>query len=91
MTQYNFDDFIEKLNSQNTWPSIYLFKFIIKDDAQKTEDILCLFDRDKDKVEIKASAKGTYHSISIHKEAQSAEEIIAIYQSASLIEGVIAL
>lgn len=90
MADQDYDNLREKLNSMHTWPSVYLFKFIVKNEAQQTQ-ILGLFNVTADQVRVKASSKGTYHSISIYKEAHDAEEIINLYKATSVIEGVIAL
>lgn len=90
MADQDYDNLREKLNTMHTWPSVYLFKFIVKNEEQQTK-ILDLFRVSADQVQIKASSKGSYHSISIYKEAQDVEEIISLYIGASSIEGVISL
>jgi uncharacterized protein len=91
MATQDFDNLREKLNGLNTWPSIYLFKFIFLDDAQKTDQILELFDPKVDVMEMKSSASGKYNALSVRKHVNSAEEIIAVYESVAKIEGVISL
>lgn len=90
MADQDFDNLREKLNTLHTWPSVYLFKFIVKSEEQKTK-VLELFNVSADQVQIKASSKGTYQSISIYKDASDAEEIIDLYRSASEIDGLISL
>jgi uncharacterized protein len=91
MAIQDFDNLRERLNDLHTWPSIYLFKFIFLDDAQKTDQILELFDPKVDVMEIKSSSTGKYNALSVQKEVNSAEEIIAVYESVAKIEGVISL
>lgn len=91
MGHQDFGNLKEKLESMYSWPSLYLFKFIIKDDPQKLAEITALFNPEKDTIEIKSSSKGTYQSISIESEMKSADDVISIYETAARIEGVIAL
>ena len=82
-----WDNFRQLLDSTNEWPSKYLFKFI----APKTEvdELKTVFEGQK--IDIKASSKGTYHSVTSSIVCHSADDVIAIYKKAGAIEGVISL
>jgi len=75
------------LESEYEWPTAYIFKFIVPQD--KIPEVENLFPGHP--VEKKASSKGNYTSITIAIELDSADHVIAIYEQAAKIEGLIAL
>ena len=77
----------ELLESQYEFPCEYLFKFIVPKD--KVEQVKSLFPNHQ--YELRPSKKGNYMSVSIKYEAESSDIILAIYEKAALIEGLIAL
>ncbi len=91
MENTSWDNLKEKLNNHYSWPSVYLFKFIIPNDESKTTTFISFFQDETDKINLNSSSTGKYTSISVHKKMNSAEEIIAIYEKATKIEGLIAL
>ncbi|QTN39248.1 DUF493 family protein [Cryomorphaceae bacterium] len=80
----------EKLNEQTEWPTVYMFKFIIPADNQKMAQVNELFDESA-QITTRASKKGNYLSISAKEVMVSAEAIIARYEKAAEIEGIISL
>ena len=86
----DFDSLKEKLE-QMTFPSLYLFKFIVKSDLKKIAQIESLFHSERAEIRLQESSKGAFVSISVKEIMMSAEEIIDIYVKSSKIEGVIAL
>lgn len=78
------------LNKNHTWPGVYLFKFIIPDHPQKLARVQELFDAEAT-VSYKSSRKGNYISVSGKEMMMNAEEVIARYQKAEKIEGIIML
>lgn len=91
MENTSWDNLREKLNNHYSWPSIYLFKFIIPNDESKTTTLISFFQDETDKINLNSSSTGKYTSVSVHKKMNSAEEIIEIYEKATKIEGLIAL
>ena len=83
----DYKDFIEKLESQHTWPSVYMFKFIVQKDKQ--EELERIFESDD--VESRESSAGKYISIPVKKVIRNSQEVIDIYEEVNKIEGVIAL
>ena len=77
----------ELLETQHEWPSAYVFKFIVPKD--KINEIEALFPGHP--LEKKQSSKGNYTSVTVAIELDTADHVIAIYQKASKIEGLIAL
>jgi len=79
--------FKELLESQHDWPSKYHFKFIVPFD--KLSEIEALFP--KEELIKRASQKGNYVSVNLDIQLESADHVIAIYQKASNIKGLISL
>ena len=75
------------LESEYKWPTAYVFKFIVP--QNKISEVEELFPGHP--VEKKASSKGNYTSVTIAIELDSADHVIAIYEQASKIDGLIAL
>jgi putative lipoic acid-binding regulatory protein len=82
-----FDSLKSKLDEQYTWPSLYIFKFIVPN--EKVNDVKALFPRHE--VSTKPSSKGTYISVTAKIMAKSSEDIIEIYLKAQSVEGIISL
>lgn len=86
-----FADLRKKLEEENmTFPSIYMFKFILKSDNRKMALVETLFEEDADIIQ-KQSGKGNFTSITVKQVVMSVDEIISIYERASKIEGVMSL
>ena len=86
----DFDGLREKLEGLS-FPSLYLFKFIVKSDVQNIAQVESLFNSERAQIRRKESSKGTFVSISVKEIMLSSDEIIHIYIQSSKIEGVIAL
>jgi putative lipoic acid-binding regulatory protein len=81
-----------KLEETTTWPSSYLYKFIIKTDASKVKTLEAIFDNTGAVIKTTPSKKGNYISISIHVEMLSPDAVIDKYLEVSrTVEGVISL
>ncbi|MCB0361591.1 MAG: DUF493 family protein [Bdellovibrionales bacterium] len=75
------------LEAEYTWPADYMFKFIVpKDSVPKVE---AMFPHHP--ISFRNSRNGNYISATITIRADSADLIIAIYEKASHIKGLIAL
>jgi|TARA_B110000977_G_C10859953_1_gene409343 uncharacterized protein len=86
----DFDSLRERLE-ELSYPSVYMYKFIVKSELQKIAQIESLFDPEKAEIIRKESSKGAFISITVKEVMLSSEEIILIYQKASKINGVITL
>lgn len=69
------------------FPAEYLFKFIVP--AKSVNEILVILQGME--IEEKASQNGNYVSVSGKKIMNDSQEIITIYQKASVIKGIISL
>ncbi|MEX0361661.1 DUF493 family protein [Flagellimonas sp.] len=81
----------EQLLENSSWPSKYLYKFIVPTDEDKIEQINTIFDNTGAVIESKKSKKGTYTSISVTVQLESPDAVIAKYKEVSQVEGVISL
>jgi putative lipoic acid-binding regulatory protein len=81
------NQFREKLNGHYAWPALYTFKFIVQ--AGRERELKDLFPHHT--ATQKASKNGNYTSVTYTMMMPSSEAIVDVYQSASRIEGIIAL
>ncbi len=95
-TNNNKDAFYKKLRQQlidtSLWPSIYLYKFIIKSDQEKIIQIEELFDNMGAVINTIKSKNGKYTSVSVNVKMKNPDAVIAKYREIEYnIEGVISL
>ncbi len=88
--------FYKKLRKQlidtSLWPSKYLFKFIVKTDLDKIEQVRTLFNFNNALISTTKSKNGNYTSISITVMMKSADAVIAKYiEVGETVEGIISL
>ncbi|MBM1106846.1 DUF493 domain-containing protein [Aurantibacter crassamenti] len=89
------EEFYSRLKTQlsetATWPSIYLYKFIVPSDPEKIEQIQNVFDNMGAVIESKKSKKGKYTSVSVTVNLSSPDQVIEKYKEVGKVEGVISL
>ena len=95
-TDQNPEEFYEKLKDRlyktSTWPSEYLYKFIIKTDKRNLVIIEDLFNNVGAVITTKESKNGKYTSISINLLMSNPEAVIEKYKEViNKVEGVISL
>ncbi|WP_437920974.1 DUF493 domain-containing protein [Sphingobacterium sp. LRF_L2] len=86
-----YDNFRVKLNTVEQFPSLYTFKFIVKADAEKLEQVKVLFEHPSTKFSEKESSGGKYKSITVETFVNNAEDVIDYYKKVSKIDSVIML
>ncbi|ASV32320.1 DUF493 family protein [Maribacter cobaltidurans] len=95
MEETNSEEFYDKLKEQleatSSWPSNYLYKFIVLSDQNKINRIHKIFDNMGAVIESKKSKNGKYTSVSITVNLENPDEVIAKYKEVGAIEGVISL
>jgi len=79
--------FKEKLESQHQFPGHYLFKFVVP--AARRQELVNVMPEGK--TSFKESSGKSYTSVTVEAFMNSSAEVIAIYEKASKIEGVISL
>ncbi|MFG6686022.1 DUF493 domain-containing protein [Mariniflexile sp. HNIBRBA6329] len=95
-TPPNSDEFYEKLRAQlydtASWPSEYLYKFIIKSDVSNIAKVESIFDNMGAVINTIESKNGKYTSISVNVLLKNPEVVIEKYKEvAEKVEGVISL
>jgi len=90
------NEFYEKLKIQlyetSSWPSDYLFKFIIESDVNKINKLKNIFNDVGSKLIFSKSKNGKYTSVSINTLMNLPEDVISRYKEVSeKIDGVISL
>ncbi len=88
-------EFYEKLKQSlletTSFPTKYMFKFIIPTDQKKFKMIEEIFDNLGAVIDSKPSKNGKYTSLTVLVNMKNPEEIIEKYQEVSKVEGVISL
>jgi len=87
--QDQFKRLKELLDAQN-YPSVYLFKFIIKQDQDKMVEIKKCFDETAE-FEMHPSKNGNYIAVNIKQMMLNSEDIITRYKLVAKIKNVITL
>ena len=87
MSSDKFADLRKTLEETLTYPSVYMFKFILPADNRKIALVENMFGGDAE-IYTKESGKGKYISITVKEVVVSVDAIIDIYEKASKIEGV---
>ncbi|MFT4072362.1 MAG: DUF493 domain-containing protein [Dysgonamonadaceae bacterium] len=83
--------FREKLLEAQTFPSNYIYKFIVPADQAKIALIHAVFENAKVSFASRDSKTGKYTSLTIILAAKSADEIIEYYKEVATIPGVVML
>ncbi|MEM6514999.1 MAG: DUF493 family protein [Bacteroidota bacterium] len=92
----NTEEFYKKLRTQlyetASWPSEYLYKFIVPSQTEKIRQIENLFNNMGAVITTKESKKGTYTSVSVNLRMKNPDAVIEKYKEvAEKVEGVISL
>lgn len=81
----------EELLNTSSWPSDYLYKFIVPTDPEKIAEITKIFDNTGAVIESKQSRKGKYTSLSITVNLVDPDAVIEKYKEVGAVKGVISL
>jgi len=90
-TQEFYDRLKVELETSSTWPSIYLFKFIVPSLQSNIDRVEIAFDCMGAVIKTTKSKTGKFTSISIDVQMKNPQEIIDKYLEVSTIEGIISL
>ncbi|MDO5986589.1 DUF493 family protein [Flavivirga amylovorans] len=95
-TSPNSEEFYEKLKGQlhetASWPTEYLYKFIVKSDVEKIDKLETIFNNLGAVINKNESKNGKYTSISINLLMKDPDAVIEKYKEvAEKVEGVISL
>ncbi|MBC2840373.1 DUF493 family protein [Robiginitalea sp. SC105] len=86
-----YDRLREELLKSTTWPSDYLYKFIVPSDPEKINRIQAVFDNTGAVIESRQSRKGKYTSLSVTVNLRDPDAVISFYRRVGEIPGVISL
>lgn len=75
---------------KDSWPSVYMFKFILPSDNHKIALVESHFD-DGAEINHQSSSNGKYISITIRQVMLTAESVIDIYKKIAELKGIISL
>ncbi len=90
MTDEEIERFRQKLQESLTFPTVYMYKFIVPSELKKIALVENLFEGDTD-IHHKESSNGRYVSITAKQVVMGVDEIITIYKAALKIEGIMFL
>lgn len=89
------DEFYKKLKSSleetTSFPTEYMYKFIISTSKEKLAEIQGIFDHTGAVIQTKPSKTGKYNSITVMVKMKDADAVIEKYKEVSNVEGVISL
>lgn len=81
----------DELSTTSTWPTLYLFKFIVPTDKKNIDEVENAFNNMGAVIKKNQSKTGKYTSCSIHVQMKSPDKVIEKYKELSEIEGIISL
>ncbi len=84
-----YANFKEKLEQVQQFPGKYNFKFIINGEAEIFMQLQAIFPTDE--LKKNPSKTGKYISVTIVKEVENADEVVALYKQAGTIKGIMLL
>jgi putative lipoic acid-binding regulatory protein len=91
----NSEEFFKRLHDElqqtSTWPSEYLFKFIVKSETKRIDEVKNNFDNLGAVIKTNASKNGNYTSVSVNVVMENPSQVIQKYRDVSHIEGIISL
>ncbi len=95
MKKDSSDEFYKRLKEEllntSSWPSDYLYKFIVPTDPKKIKTIERIFDNTGAVIESRKSSKGKYTSLSVTVNLADPDAVISNYKKVAEVEGVISL
>lgn len=86
-----YQKFKERLEETHSFPTNYLFKYIVPAEESKIARLLSIFEAANSNISMRDSKNGKYTSITIKMPVNDADDIIIYYRQASDIKGIVAL
>lgn len=86
-----YDRLKVELDNSNTWPAVYLFKFIVPTTDENIQKVELAFDCMGAVIKTTKSKTGKFTSISIDVQMKDSQEIVDKYQEVSTIDGIVSL
>jgi len=89
MSEGTFDKLREQLSLEE-WPNVYFFKFIVPNTPHALAQTTALFDETA-RIQFHESSNGKFVSVSVKEMMLDVDSIIAVYEKAQVIPGIISL
>ncbi len=90
-TEEFYDRLKVELDLSNTWPALYLFKFIVPTENDNVKRVELAFDCMGAVIKTTKSKTGKFTSVSVDVQVKNSQEIIDKYLEVSTIEGIVSL
>lgn len=90
-TEEFYDRLKGELELSTTWPSVYLFKFIVPTTTTNVEFVHKAFDGLGAVIKTTQSKTGKFTSISIDVTMKDAQQVVNKYQEVAVIDGIVSL
>lgn len=90
-TEEFYDRLKVELDMSNTWPALYLFKFIVPTENDNVKRVELAFDCMGAVIKTTKSKTGKFTSISVDVQVKDSQEIIDKYLEVSTIKGIVSL
>lgn len=91
----HIDDFYltfkEKLEEIHTFPSDYIFKFIVASEQSNIAKVYSIFENAEASFSVRDSKNGKYSSITVKAPVSDANDVVIYYRQVAALEGVIML
>lgn len=86
-----YQKFKEELEKIHTFPTDYLFKFIVPADQSTIAQIYAVFENSGANISTRDSSNGKYTSITAKVSVHDANDVVIYYKQVSAIKGVVML
>lgn len=86
-----YSNFKEKLEQTHTFPTDYVFKYIVPANPEKIAQIHKIFENSESTFSTRDSKTGKYTSITIKTHVNDANDVIIYYRQVAKIDGVVML
>ena len=86
-----YSRFKEQLLESQSWPGIYLFKFIVKNNSDESEQLKKHLKNYEGKIAVKSSSNNKFLTFTFEYYANSPSEVIDIYKGLEFIDNIISL
>ena len=90
-TEEFYDRLKVELDLSNSWPALYLFKFIVPTENDNVERVELAFDCMGAVIKTTKSKTGKFTSISVDVTVKDSQEIVDKYLEVSTIKGIVSL
>lgn len=86
-----YSKFKEKLEEIHSFPTNYIFKYIVPSEQSKIARLHSIFENSNSSISTRDSKNGKYTSITIKTPVNDADDVIIYYRQAASIDGIMML